>query len=268
MAPTTELAYDVFVSGTLPQTGRGTLPNGDPRIWSPLSSTLISGQENAVLVDPPMTVEQTQRVGDWLRHRGRNSATSTSPTATVTTGSAQARLRRRFPGVTVLATPGTLQEMEMHGSPGFRSSFWDSIFPDLIPPTTTVTQPVDSGSFELEGHELRIVEVGHTDTDNTTMLFVPSIGLLVAGDAVYNGVHPYLTESQDGGLEAWLRALDIAESLEPRFVVAGHKNPALPTCPDRSRRPAGTFWTHQNSWPRNQRRRSSSRQCLRFILIG
>ena len=39
------------------------------------------------------------------------------------------------------------------------------------------------------------VEVGHTDTDATTMLHVPEIGLLVAGDVVYNGVHLYLTES-------------------------------------------------------------------------
>ena len=231
MASTTELAYDVFVSGSLPQTGRGTLPNGDPRMWSPLSSTLISGQENAVLVDPPMTVEQTQRVGDWVEASGKNLSH-----IYITHGHGDhwfgaGPLAERFPGVTVLATPGTLQEMATHGSPGFRSSFWDSIFPDQIPSTTTVTQLIDSGSFELEGHELQIVEVGHTDTDNTTMLFVPSMGLLVAGDAVYNGVHPYLTESQDGGLEAWLRALDIAESLEPKFVVAGHKNPALPDLP-------------------------------------
>jgi glyoxylase-like metal-dependent hydrolase (beta-lactamase superfamily II) len=225
MAPTTELVYEVFVSDSLPQMGRGTLPNGETRIWSPLSSTLISGQENAVLVDPPMTVEQTRMVGDWVEASGK-----TLSHIYITHGHGDhwfgaGPLAERFPGLKVLATPGTIQEMTMHGSPEFRSSFWDSIFPDLIPPTTTVTQPIDSGSFELEGHELQIVEVGHTDTDNTTMLFVPSIGLLVAGDAVYNGVHPYLTESQEGGIESWLQALDVADSLEPQFVVAGHKNP-------------------------------------------
>lgn len=231
MAPTTQLTYDVFVSGPLPQTGRGTLPNGDPRMWSPLSSTLISGQENAVLVDPPMTVDQTRRVGDWIEASGK-----TLSHIYITHGHGDhwfgaGPLVERFPGATVLATRGTLQEMAMHGSPGFRSSFWDSVFPDQIPPTTTVTQAIDSGSFKLEGHELQIVEVGHTDTNNTTMLFVPSVGLLVAGDTVYNGVHPYLAESQDGGIESWLRALDIAESLKPRFVVAGHKNPGLPDQP-------------------------------------
>ena len=70
------------------------------------------------------------------------------------------------------------------------------------------------------------VEVGHTDTDATTMLHVPEIGLLVAGDVVYNGVHLYLTESGGvTGIEQWLAALDIAEALEPAAVIAGHKNP-------------------------------------------
>ena len=51
------------------------------------------------------------------------------------------------------------------------------------------------------------------------------MGLLVAGDVVYNGVHLYLTES-DGiaGIDEWLAALDTAEALKPATVIAGHKD--------------------------------------------
>jgi fermentation-respiration switch protein FrsA (DUF1100 family) len=70
-----------------------------------------------------------------------------------------------------------------------------------------------------------------TDTDNTTVLHVPSIGLVVAGDAAYNGVHQYLLESRGDGIDAWLAAIDIVEALRPRAVVAGHKNRALPDNP-------------------------------------
>jgi glyoxylase-like metal-dependent hydrolase (beta-lactamase superfamily II) len=69
--------------------------------------------------------------------------------------------------------------------------------------------------------------VGHTDTDNTTVLHIPSIGLVVAGDAVYNGVHQYLVESGNGGIQKWINALDTIAALKPRRVVASHKNPAL-----------------------------------------
>jgi hypothetical protein len=53
----------------------------------------------------------------------------------------------------------------------------------------------------------------------------------VAGDVAYNGVHQYLLESRDGGIQSWLAALDIVETLHPRAVVAGHKNRALPDDP-------------------------------------
>jgi hypothetical protein len=69
------------------------------------------------------------------------------------------------------------------------------------------------------------VELGHTDTDNTTCLNVPSIGLVVAGDAAYNDVHLYLVESNAKSRREWISALDKIESLNPRAVIAAHKLP-------------------------------------------
>jgi hypothetical protein len=51
---------------------------------------------------------------------------------------------------------------------------------------------------------------------------VPSIFLVIAGDAIYNDTHPYLVESDHQGLLAWLVAIDEIEALKPRAVVVGH----------------------------------------------
>jgi hypothetical protein len=51
------------------------------------------------------------------------------------------------------------------------------------------------------------------DTDYTTCLNVPSIGLVVAGDAAYNDVHLYLVESNVQTRREWISALDKIESL-------------------------------------------------------
>ena len=62
---------------------------------------------------------------------------------------------------------------------------------------------VPGNRFTLEGHDLVIVEVGHADTDDNTVLCVPDLGLVVAGDVIYNGAHLYLGESvpsADSGL--------------------------------------------------------------------
>ena len=52
----------------------------------------------------------------------------------------------------------------------------------------------------------------------------PSIGLIVAGDAAYNGDHLHLSESPNQQKrQEWIAALDKMESLQPRAVIAGHK---------------------------------------------
>jgi glyoxylase-like metal-dependent hydrolase (beta-lactamase superfamily II) len=81
-----------------------------------------------------------------------------------------------------------------------------------------------AGGLNVDGYELHAVEVGHSDTDSTTILHVPSLDLVVAGDVIYNNVHQFVGESGSGGLNAWLRAVDVVESLAPKFVVAGHKD--------------------------------------------
>ena len=87
---------------------------------------------------------------------------------------------------------------------------------------------VPDNRLTLEGHELVIVEVGNTDSDDSSVLHVPDLGLVVAGDVIYNGVHMYLAQSAVvGGFGPWRDAIDKVEALEPRHIVAGHQNRRL-----------------------------------------
>ena len=84
---------------------------------------------------------------------------------------------------------------------------------------------MERGELELEGHTLIAIDTGRTDTAHSTSLHVPSAGLLVGGDAVYNGIHPYLGETDTESRNEWIAALDRLEALKPNAVVAGHKVP-------------------------------------------
>ena len=81
---------------------------------------------------------------------------------------------------------------------------------------------LEGDTLYLEGEELKVVELGHTDTVHSTALHVPSIGLAISGDAVYNNTHPYLAECDENARDAWLRALEKIEALHAQAVVAGH----------------------------------------------
>jgi glyoxylase-like metal-dependent hydrolase (beta-lactamase superfamily II) len=224
MSANSALAYEVFVTDPIPQNVAALVPNGDRRMFSPLSITLIYGENDAVLVDPPMTSDQADQVGKWVEESGKNLTH-----IFVTHGHGDHWftadiLAKRF-DAQVVATAGTIKQM--HVNVGIREGFWDALFPGQIPdaPVTAVTVP--DNRFALEGHELVIVEVGHSDTDDTSVLHVPDLGLVVAGDVIYNGVHQFLREAGHGGLDAWRRAIATVEALNPRWIVAGHKNKEL-----------------------------------------
>jgi glyoxylase-like metal-dependent hydrolase (beta-lactamase superfamily II) len=216
------LAYDVFVNDPPPQDG--FLPNGEPKLFSPMASTLVYGSEDAVLTDPGMTTDQARVLGDWVAAKGRNVTD-----IFVTHGHgdhwfAAQLLAERF-GARVVASAGTIEQM--HANAATRPFLWDKTYTDIPPsPVTAVTVP--DNRFALEGHELVIVEVGSTDSDDTTVLHVPDLELVVAGDVIYNGVHMYLAQPGIvGGFGPWREAIDKVEALEPRHIVCGHQNKEL-----------------------------------------
>lgn len=217
------LEHKIFVTTQIPQSGRGPLPDGSTRMWSPITSTLILGRRDAILIDPPLTTTQAAEVGDWIAASGRELRQ-----IYITHGHGDHwfnadLLAQRF-GARVVATEGTIEQM--HGNVAARPFVWDKVYPGIPDsPVTAVT--VQDNRFTLEGKDLVIVEAGYTDTDASSVLHVPDLGLVVAGDVIYNGAHLYLSETSLAGLDAWRQAVDRVDALGARAIVAGHQNSNL-----------------------------------------
>jgi glyoxylase-like metal-dependent hydrolase (beta-lactamase superfamily II) len=220
----TSLKWDVLV--TKRQGLNRDLPPGKEQwMWVPTSATLISGERDAVLVDAFLTVEQAHAAVEWIAASGKNLTT-----IYITHGHGDhffgiGALLDRFPNAKAVATPNVLKVMRQQISPEFVASFWNPRYPGQIPEHLVLPEELKGNAIDLEGRDLVVVEVGHTDTDHTTCLHVPSVGLVVAGDAAYNDVHLYLMESNTRTRQEWISALDTIEELKPRAVIAGHKKP-------------------------------------------
>jgi glyoxylase-like metal-dependent hydrolase (beta-lactamase superfamily II) len=221
---TAQLEYRVFTA-TRPGLGRGVPPGYEPLMWVANSATLISGERDAVLVDTFLTIEHGAQLADQVAATGKRLTH-----IYITHGHGDHffginALRRRFPDVKAVATAPVLDRMATQFGPEMMDGVFRRAFPGQIPDDPGTAERLDGGSIELEGHELIPVDGGYTDTADSTSLHVPSIGLIVAGDVVYNGIHPYLAETTAQTRLEWIAALDRLEALEPRAVVAGHKIP-------------------------------------------
>ena len=216
------LKWDVLVTNRQGLT-RDLPPGKEQWTWVPTSATLIFGQRDAVLVDAFLTVEQAAALVEWVAASGKNLTT-----IYVTHGHGDhffgiGAVLNRFPNARAMATPDVVKSMRQQVSPV--SSFWSARYPSQIPERLVIAEELKGNVIQLEGRELVVVELGHTDTDHTTCLHVPSADLVVAGDAAYNEVHLYLAESNADTRREWIAALDTVESLKPRTVIAGHKKP-------------------------------------------
>lgn len=202
------------------------LPDGKEDLaWVANSSTLIFGERDAVLVDTFLTADQSQTLLNWVVASGKNLTS-----IYITHGHGDhffglVPILERFPNARAVATPAVVAAMQAHLAPSSVDGFWRRLFPGQILDSLTTAQPLESDRFQLEGHDLIVIDAGHTDTAISTCLYAPSAGLLVGGDVVYNGIHLYLGETDARTRQDWMETLDRLEGLNPNAVVAGHKKP-------------------------------------------
>src|SRR5205823_10761237 len=203
------LRWDVFLAPSIPAITSDLPPGEKQRPWPPISSTLISGERDAVLVDTPITLEQARALANWVVASGKNLTTIYATHGHGDHFFGTGTVLERFPHARFVARPDVIKIMRQQASPESLATFWNPRFPDQISSHLAIAEELTGNVINLEGHDLVSVPLGFTDTASTTCLHVPSIGLIVARDAAYNGCHLHLVESPDQPKRhEWIAALD------------------------------------------------------------
>ncbi len=224
VATRTDLKWEVLTSKRS-GLARDVPPGKEALMWVANSSTLISGERDAILVDTFLTKEQSQALVAWVAASGKNLIA-----IYITHGHGDhffglAPLLEKFPHARAVASPEVVEAMQKNLAPATVDNFWRKLFPGQVPDRLIAAEPIENDELTLEGRELVMVNAGRTDTAPSTCLYVPSVGLLVAGDVVYNGIHPFLAETTTASRRELIATLDGLATLRPRAVIAGHKVP-------------------------------------------
>jgi glyoxylase-like metal-dependent hydrolase (beta-lactamase superfamily II) len=224
MSVSSALNFNVFTAPEKAMVGERPRPFGPPTI----TSTLIYGENDAVLVDTLGTVAEAEALASWIALHHRNLTAIYITHGHFDHFAGLSVLLQRFPDARAIATPEAVQLM--HGQsqlmPLFRRRW-----PGQLPASVVFAEPYDDDVFTLEGHELRIIEQGRTDAVDSTSVHVPSIELVVAGDVLYNQCHMYVGDTTAESRANWIAALDRLAALNPKIAVAGHKKPGAPDSP-------------------------------------
>jgi glyoxylase-like metal-dependent hydrolase (beta-lactamase superfamily II) len=224
------LGVNVFTAPQKTMVGERPKPFGEALGWDPMTSTLIFGEHDAVLVDTLTTVAEAEALADWvaLHHRNLRMIYITHGHADHFYGLSV--LLGRFPNARAIATPKSVEVMRQFLVPPL-DQILERLFPGQLPTKLVAAEPYDGDTFTIEGHDFRIIEQGRTDCPDSTSLYVPSIGLVVAGDVVYNQCHMYVGDTTPEIRKNWVVALDRLAALKPAIVVAGHKKTGAPDSP-------------------------------------
>ncbi|KIW92691.1 uncharacterized protein Z519_06538 [Cladophialophora bantiana CBS 173.52] len=200
--------------------------------FSPTAFTFIHGTHEAVLVDSPATFLQGQNLTKWVKdivgpHKSLKYIYVTHGHGDHFFTALQ--IAANWPGCQVVAKADVNAHMLQQYEEPLFTDLWLSLFPGgqitSQPFNATLILPAN-GTFEIEGHIFRAVEVGQGDTSNSTVLHVPDVDLVVGGDVVYGNCHQLFVEDLSPRLRnQWIVSLDKVAALRPRFVVPSHTKP-------------------------------------------
>ena len=219
-----DLSLDVFVSPYKPiVTDVPAMSPGTPTF--PASSiSFVSGAREAVLIDALLTFDEAKRAAEWIRSKGKKLTT-----IYITHGHGDHifglnTLLAAFPDARAVTRADVFPSVQGQFTPAFLS-LWRSMFPGQIPDRPVMPEPLDGDVLELEGRELHLINVGQSDTYPTTIVHIPDLESVVAGDVAYNRIHMWLAQTDHDARLAWIASIDKIAALKPRLVVAGHKAP-------------------------------------------
>jgi len=145
------LTVDVYVAPMRPFKGAPAQAPGDEPMWSPMSSTLIAGERDAILVDTLVTIDQVDALADWVRGFDKHIVL-----VYITHGHQDhwiglARLQEHFPDARGLATPEVVGRATFEATDPGLSNYWKTIFAGELPETPVLPEALDGSEFELEG---------------------------------------------------------------------------------------------------------------------
>ena len=183
------------------------------------NSVLILGEREAVLVDGQWWLSEGEKLAEMIAASGRRLTTVLITHAHPDHYMGLQPVLARFPDARVLARKPIRDEIRF----SFQSKrrHWQELVPDDMPLEPPVVEEFSGAAIDLEGQEIRFLDLPPAETLAATAFYVPSARALIAGDLIFAGSHSYLADVDNPA--SWMEALSYVHSAGPiETVYPGH----------------------------------------------
>ncbi len=194
-----------------------TVYNPGEKAIFPVSSSLVTGDREAILIDAQFDVQNGQALVEMIKKSGKKLTTVYISAGDPDFYFGLEPVMAAFPDVKVLADQHVVDHINQ--TKDAKLSYWSPILGEGAPKSLTVPQVMTASHLTLDGEKIEIKEM---NTPNA-YLWAPSIKTAFGGVPVYSGVHVWMADSQTKAARSnWVKALDNLLALKPERVVPGH----------------------------------------------
>ena len=190
----------------------------------PVSSSLVTGDKEAILVDAQFGVGDGKALVELIRASGKTLTTIYISGGDPDFYFGLEPIVAAFPTANVIASSTVVDHIEK--TKEAKLKYWGPILGEQAPKKIIVPTVSDETSLALEG---KIIEVHEINT-HQAYLWAPSIKTAFGGVLVSSGIHLWTADSQTTQARTeWIAALDRLSALKPTTVIPGHYLGDAPT---------------------------------------
>ena len=189
---------------------------GDKAIF-PVSSELVTGDKEAILIDAQFGVNDGKALVDLIKQSGKRLTTVYISGGDPDFYFGLEPIKAAFPHAKILSSQHVVDHIKQ--TKDAKLACWGPILAEQAPKTLIVPQVMTASHLTLDGEKIEIKEMNTP----SAYLWAPSIKTAFGGVPVYSGVHVWMADSQTKAARAqWMQALDGMLALQPERVIPGH----------------------------------------------
>jgi glyoxylase-like metal-dependent hydrolase (beta-lactamase superfamily II) len=186
----------------------------------PVTSTLITGPSEAILVDAQFQKNDAENLVKMIKNSGKKLTTVYVSFGDPDFYFGLETIKAAYPEVKIYASEKTLDKIN-HSYQG-KLAFWGPKLGENAPSKVIIPELLPSDTLLVDGEELKIVGLkGHEP--KRAYVWIPSIKTVIASISVFDKQHVWIADTQTAeSRQQWMKTLDGIEALKATKIIPGH----------------------------------------------